>query len=295
MGRAPQWAAVASMAMLLIACSTGSSGKAAPTTTTLGPPRPSTSITTTTLGKTNDPAFHTRRAGVLTVATDHLEAPYFVIDPATGSVTAGYEYDIARVLATRLGLGRIRVVRASLDAIARNYDCGCDVFLGGVPVSDDLARKVDLSTPYVAASPAVLMKAGSAAPTTTTARSLRWGYVNEDAQAISTVNERIRPVVTPRVLAQDSDLVRAVAAGEVDAGLLPAPAALLAAKSDPTLTVVAQYDDRGQWAAVENLGSANSPSLNDLMEKLADDGTFAFINRLHLGMDPAKIPPMADG
>ncbi len=141
------------------------------------------------------------------------------------------------------------------------------MFLGGVPVSDDLARKVDLSTPYVAASPAVLMKAGSVAPTTSTARTMRWGYVNEDAQAISTVNERIRPVVTPRVLPQDSDLVHAVAAGEIDAGLMPAPAALLAAMADPGLVVVAQYDDQGAWAAVENLGSANSPSLNDIMEK----------------------------
>src|SRR3954471_1699015 len=104
--------------VLLCACHSAGTA-AAPTTTTAGPPRPTTSLTTTTLGNTRDPAFHTRRAGVLTVATDHLEAPYFNIDPTTGVVTDGYEFDIARVLASRLGLGRIRVVRASLDAIAR--------------------------------------------------------------------------------------------------------------------------------------------------------------------------------
>ncbi len=95
------WLALALAAVLLAACHSSSrAGAPTTTTTTTGPPRPTTSTTSTTLGKTSDPAFHTRKAGVLTVATDHLEAPYFVVDPATGDVTSGYEYDIARVLAS---------------------------------------------------------------------------------------------------------------------------------------------------------------------------------------------------
>jgi ABC-type amino acid transport substrate-binding protein len=272
---------------LLASCGGNGSGSAAPTTT--GPLLPSTTTTSTTLGLTNDPAFHTRRSGVLTVATEHLEPPYFNEDLSTGAVIGGYEYEVARALATLLGLGRVRVVRGSLDSIQRGFDCGCDVYFGGVEVSDALARKVDLSVPYVMAPPSVLMRAGAVAPTAATAPTIKWAIMAGDDHASST-NLSMKPLIPTRVLSTSSDVARAVAAGEVDAGMLPAPVALLAAKSDPTLAVVARFDVEVGWAAVEPLGSANSPSLNDLMERLVDDGTLAFISRLHLGLDPAALP-----
>jgi ABC-type amino acid transport substrate-binding protein len=286
-------AAAAVALVVLIAAACRSTGADPHTTTTTGPARPTTSTTTTTLGITNDPAFHTRRSGVLTVATDHLEPPYFVVDPTSGNAIDGYEYDVARALAARLGLGRVRVVRGSLDSISKGFDCGCDVFLGGVAVTDALARRVDLSVPYVQAGPAVLMRAGTLPPTAATAPAMRWGLVATDDQASVAVNERVKPVVLPRALPLPSDVVRAVAAGEIDAGVLPAPLALLAAKADPTLVVVGRFDTSVGWAAVEPLGSANSPSLNDLMDRMVEDGTMAFISRLHLGADPATLPILA--
>ena len=286
-------ALVALVAVVVIGVACRSTGADPQATTTTGPARPTTSTTTTTLGITNDPAFHTRRAGILTVATDHLEPPYFVVDPVSGNAVDGFEYDVARALAARLGLGRVRVVRGSLDSISKGFDCGCDVFVGGVAVTDALARRVDLSVPYVEASPAVLFRAGTPAPTATTAPTLRWGLVATDDHATVVMNERVKPVLLPRALPLSSDVVRAVATGEVDAGVLPAPLALLAAKADPTLTVVGRFDVHVGWAAVEPLGSANSPSLNDLMDRMVEDGTMAFISRLHLGVDPASLPIIA--
>ncbi|MGI8661805.1 MAG: transporter substrate-binding domain-containing protein [Acidimicrobiales bacterium] len=291
--------ALAVLAALVVVAACRSSSPTTSTTTTtvpvLGPTRPSTTLTTTTLGATNDPSFHTRRAGALTVATDHLTAPYFDLDPATGAAVDGFEFDLARVLASRLGLGRVIVVRGSLVSIQRGFDCGCDLFLGGVAVTDALARRVDLSVPYVAADPVALVRAGVPAPTVVTARTLRWAIAATDDQAVRVINESIKPDTSIRTVPTTDDVVRIIATGEVDAGILPAPVALLAAKADPTLAVAGRFGLQTGWAVVEGLGSANSPSLNDLIERLASDGTLAFINRLHLGVEPANLPPIVAG
>jgi len=254
-----------------------------------------TSTTTTTLGITNDRAFNTRQRGVLTVATDHAAVPYFAFDVATGAPYDGYEFDVARALASRLGLGAVHVVRDTLESIAAGFDCGCDVYLGGVGVKAALARRVDLSVPYVDASPVVLVRVGTVPPTMATAPQLRWAAVTLDEDADHVLRDRIKPTTAVQRVPADAGVVRAVAAGTADAGLLPGPIALLATKADPTLTVVGRFDTGTGWAAVEPLGSANSPSLSDLVERLGNDGTLALINRRHLGLDPATLPSLPAG
>src|SRR5207237_7962654 len=124
------------------------------------------------------------------------------------------------------------------------------------------------SLPHVNSVASVRAKRGASPPTATTGPALRWGLIATDDTASVVVNERVKPLLLPRAYAVPSDVVRAVAAGDVDAGVLPAPLALLAAKADPTLTVVGRFDAHVGWAAVEPLGSANLPSLNDLMDHM---------------------------
>ncbi|MEO7556451.1 MAG: transporter substrate-binding domain-containing protein, partial [Acidimicrobiales bacterium] len=193
----PRRSSLVAIAVLLVAvlvvASCSSSPRDATTTTTTATTVElvTTSTTTTTLGTTNDRAFHTRRRGVLTVATDQAEAPYFIYDVATGAVYDGFEFDVARALASRLGLGGVRVVRDTLESIAAGFDCECDVYLGGVAVTATLARRVDFSVPYVDASPAVLVRVGTVPPTVATAPELRWAVVTLDEDTDGVLRNRI--------------------------------------------------------------------------------------------------------
>src|SRR5216110_80759 len=97
-------AALAALAALAPGCSSAH-GDAAPRTTTLA------ASTTTTAPPTTvptDQAFRTKVPGVLTVGTETLQPPWY-IGGAPDDITQGFEYDLAKALAARLRIPKVRV------------------------------------------------------------------------------------------------------------------------------------------------------------------------------------------
>ena len=125
-----------------------------------------------------DQAILTRVPGVLTVGTEQLAAPWY-IGSTPDTVTSGFEYDVAKALASRLHVPAVRVVLRPLVTLLSGDDCGCDLMLSEVLVTDARARDADLTEPYLTVDQAVLVRQGVTMSTVDEGRAYRWGVALE--------------------------------------------------------------------------------------------------------------------
>jgi ABC-type amino acid transport substrate-binding protein len=287
----PRTTAIVAAALLLVvgACSSGS--QAAPTSTaaaTVSSSTASAAPTTTEAGGFTASGFRTRTAGVLIVGTERLVPPWFIGSPLL--VSGGFDYDLAAEVARRLGVAAIKVVPSSLVLIMTAQDCKCDVMLGGVTITDDRARTLDLTEPYMPAGQGVLVRKGTAVPSVTAAASLRWGVALRNASGFDVLSGRVKPVTEPDVVVNEDEGVRRLADGRLDALMLDTPQALAIANANPALAVAGQFKTDDQYALALSLGSPNTALINDAIRDMRSDGTIDLLLRAYFGEVTDKVP-----
>lgn len=91
--------------------------------------------------------FEPMTAGTLTVGTE-LPAPPFWNGDGYDSITDGYEVDLAREIAERLGLDGVTFVEMPFAGLVAGQECPCDVDFGQVTITDERAGVVDFTSPY---------------------------------------------------------------------------------------------------------------------------------------------------
>ena len=249
----------------------------------------STSVEPTTLG--GNEGFRTRTPGTLVVGTERLAPPWF-LGVTPGTVTGGFEYDLARELALRLGVPNIKVVSTSLVLMMTNQDCTCDVMVSGITVTDGRARTLDLSEPYLTADQGVLVRAGATLDNATQAAAFRWGVAVRDTTGQDVIRSRIKPAVAPELVVNDDDALRDLASGALDAVMLDTPDALAVALADPRFVVAGQFRTGELDAIALSLGSPNTAIINDVIREMRNDGTIDRLSRLYLGIEPANVRPI---
>jgi ABC-type amino acid transport substrate-binding protein len=265
---------------LVAACRSSSSGASPPT-------GPISTTTSTTTAATADPGFRTRQQGVLTVAADRPVPPYFI--QADGQIADGFEYDLARAIATSLQV-TVRVVPFRLVSIVSGKDCGCDIFLSQTQATETLARTADLSEPYLSADQAVVVRAGAVIGGASTARALRWGTELSDSDAVSLVQRQLKPAAPLELFSSQDELLAALRASKIDAALLDAPSALIASRADASIAIAGRIATGGVYTAVLPLGSPNTSALNDIIRKLRDNGTLMQLSKTFFGAEPSDVP-----
>ena len=249
----------------------------------------STTLEPTTLGGSE--GFQTRKPGTLVVGTERLTAPWYV-GPSPGIVTAGFEYDLAYEIATRLKVASIKVVPTSLVLLMTGQDCSCDVMLSGITVTDGRARTIDLSEPYLTADQGVLMRSGTSISSVAEAATLRWGVALHNLTGQDVIKSRIKPTVAAAIVVNEDDAIRQVADGRLDAMLLDTPDALAVTLGDPRFTVAGQFRTGELYAVALSLGSPNTALINDVIRDMRNDGTIDRLLRVYLGVEPANVPPI---
>jgi polar amino acid transport system substrate-binding protein len=110
-------------------------------------------------GGTTDSLDRARAEGVLRIGYA-VEAPYAFVD-ARGTVT-GEAPEVARVVATRLGIPRLEWRQVGFDALIEELlDHRFDVVAAGLFVLPERARRVAFSHPTLRVRPALLVPAGN--------------------------------------------------------------------------------------------------------------------------------------
>jgi polar amino acid transport system substrate-binding protein len=216
--------------------------------------------------------FTPARPGVLTVATSTVPTPGFW-EGAPAHPTGGFEYELARELADRFGLGSVRIRIVHFHRIVAGDLGGADIGLSLITPTAERERSLDFSSPYLDSPPTVLVRAGTTVPDLASAEELRWGVTRA-----TTFVERIANQIAPNAPAREFDgqreVLQALEAGRIDATLFDLPLAVsLAEHSEGRLEAVAQLPKPEEIAVALPQGSDNVEAVDSALRAFIADGT----------------------
>ena len=261
-GRGMPAALLAASAVLLAACGTDTTSPAAGT-------------------------FKPGRPGVLTIVTTDVPSPGFW-EGTPDHVTGGFEFELGKALARRLGLKSVRVKIEPFARIVRGQLDGADLSLDLITPTSERGRSLTFSSPYLDAAPTVVVRTGTAVPDLHATQGLRWGAVRATT-FVGSIAEMIRPDVATRFYANTSDLIAGLQQHQVDAVLLDLPAAVVTAdRSGGRLQAAAQLPDPETIAAALPKGSANEQAVSSAFRAFTADGTIDHLLRIWVGPEAAK-------
>jgi polar amino acid transport system substrate-binding protein len=214
---------------------------------------------------------------------------------ANGTVVAarGFEIDLARVLASRLGLERVRFVHEpSFQRLIAPGTKDWDVALAEVTITPRRGRVVDLTTPYLRADQGVLVRKGVTPPRTLAALARLRLCVQRGTTGAELVAERVLPAIPPYRFASVDLLFEAVRNGRCAAAVLDAP--ILAAERagapyryGPMAGVIRTGE---RYGAVLEKGNPLTPRVNAVLEALTASATIGVLSRRWLTADLTTLP-----
>ncbi len=227
--------------------------------------------------------FRPAHAGTLTVAT--AEIPLAGLwDGTPARPTGGFEFELAKDLAHHFGLAHVRIVIVPFTRIVSGHLGGADLALSDLTATPERGRVLDFTDPYLAATPAVLVRAGRSVPDLHAAQALTWA-VGRRTTLQSFLEDTIRPDAKVQLSSSQHDTATAVEQGRVEAGLLDLPvAAAVARGSQGRLDVAGQFDSNDDISAALPQGSANLDATSSAIRALIADGTIAALAKQWLGI-----------
>ena len=247
-------------------------------------------------------------SGVLRVGTEGTYAPFSYHDPATGQL-AGYDVDVARAVADKLGV-RVEFVETPWDSIFAALEADrFDVVANQVTITEARTSKYDMSEPYSVGEGVIVTRADDDSITSladlkgrVAAQSMtsNWAQVARDAgarvesvegftQAIKLLNQgRVDAVVNDSIavyayLAQTGDTSVKIAgrtgqrseqgfAARKDSGLLtPLNAAISELRADGTLTAISQRYLKADATGAADPTSQQAPTTQSTWALVADN------------------------
>ena len=224
--------------------------------------------------------------GVLTVATEQVPAAGFW-EGTPEHLTGGFAYELARRLATRFGLDRVRVRVVPFNRIVAGELGGADLAMSLITPTAERDEVLDFSAPYLDAAPTILVRSGTDVPDLKTARELRWG-AQRATTLVATTQDAIDPEAPIRIYADQNALLGALRSGSIEAALFDLPAAVAFAKqSGGRLEVAAQLPESETIAAALPQGSDNLEAVDSAMRALTSDGTVKDLLERWVGPDAA--------
>lgn len=234
--------------------------------------------------------------GTLTIATGNPAYYPWVIDDAPES-GEGFEAAVAYALAEEMGFARDAVtwVRTSFDQAIQPGAKDFDLNLQQFSITEARDRVVDFSVPYYTAPMAVLVRGGDGlSPDLETLKSLKWGVV-ASTTALPVVMQTIEPESAPLIYDDTANVVEAMKANQIDAGLFDLPTALyLSAVVLDGGQVLGQFaadesDNPDHFGMILAEGNPLKACVDAALESLKADGTLAAIEAEWL-QDATGVP-----
>ena len=228
----------------------------------------------------------------LTVQTN-LPSPGWWKGISPEKITGGFEYCLAANIAHRAGLGKLKVVNASFDALAAGQTDGFDIAMAQVSITPERKKVVQFSAPYFDSNVSVLVKKGSGVSAENiTSKTVG---VALGTTAVAFTQEKLKPGTPARVFQETDAMVTGVASGQIDAAIQDTAIMLgFASGSGGAMEVVGQYKTGEQYGAIYPKGSANAAAMDEAIAAMGKDGTLDKLSASWLGPtlggDPAQVP-----
>jgi polar amino acid transport system substrate-binding protein len=223
-----------------------------------------------TAGSGASGTFTPRVKDTLTVATAQIPDPGFWYG-TFAHPTGGFEYGLARALAERFGLKRIRVVEVPFHELVRGQLGGADMALSDITITDERAEHLDFSTSYLQAPPAIVVHPGTEVADVKAARDLHWA-VQHDTTLREALEDQIEPTSKPLVFEKQSEKLAAFEDGRANAMLLDLPIALAYARESPRkFAVAAQLPSEAELGVALPSGSDNVEAVDSAIRALKSE------------------------
>jgi ABC-type amino acid transport substrate-binding protein len=208
----------------------------------------------------------------------------------------GLEVDLARKLARRLHVPRVRFVNVRPGSrILAEGSRKWDVAIAGVEPSGVAGAAVDLSIPYLAADQAVLLRRGLTPPRSLGDLRSRVLCAVRGSNGAVVVTRDVRPLSRPLLASTSERLLQLVQTGACDAGLVDdlAVGRLVAGRGGLLGPVAMRVESGDALAiAVARGGSITLADVDRALRRMHADGTLRRLSRMWLGIDPARLRPL---
>lgn len=228
--------------------------------------------------------------GTLKVALEGTYPPFNYKDQKTGQL-AGYDVDVARLLATRLGL-KVEFVSSEWASILAGLSANkYDVIVSQVGINPKREQAFDFSTPYIYSMPQLIVRKDDKAAYASLA-DLKGKKLGVGQGSVYEQQARAVPGIDVRSYAAAPDTMSDLASGRIDAALNDSlMSAYLLKISKLPIKAGARV------GAVERMGipfHKGNPefkaALNKALADAAADGSLTAISVKWFGIDVSKAP-----
>lgn len=231
------------------------------------------------------------KAGQLTVQVN-LPAPIWWNGDTPEAIKDGMEYCMAAEIAWRGGYDKLEVVHVGWDPLVAGQTSGYDLTLSQVSITDDRKKVVDFSIPYFNSDIGVLTRAD--APVDATSIKTAKIGLQQATTGAAFATEKLG-LTNVQMYPEQGDMFTALRAGQIDAAMTDSSIALVEQlNTEGKSVVVGQYKTGEVYGAIYEKGSANSATIDKIIQSMIDDGTIAKLAGKYLaaawGKDPATIP-----
>jgi polar amino acid transport system substrate-binding protein len=231
------------------------------------------------------------KAGQLTVQVN-LPAPIWWNGDTPEAIKDGMEYCMAAEIAWRAGYDKLEVVHVGWDPLVAGQTSGYDLTLSQVSITDDRKKVVDFSIPYFNSDIGVLTRAD--APVDATSIKTAKIGLQQATTGAAFATEKLG-LTNVQMYPEQGDMFTALRAGQIDAAMTDSSIALVEQlNTEGKSVVVGQYKTGEVYGAIYEKGSANSATIDKIIQSMIDDGTIAKLAGKYLaaawGKDPATIP-----
>ena len=239
----------------------------------------------------------TKTPGELVVGVS-MPSAGFQVGAARGRdvvLAKGFEIDLARELAKRMELRRVRFVNEALfSTLLADGRKDWDIALAAISVTPARAQRVDFSTPYLAADQGVLIRLDLKRPTSIAALRPLQLCAERATTGGQLVLERIKPIKKVRLLENPSKLSYELFTKRCDAIVADAPALAVLRRQAPDRygPLIGRIATNERYGIALEKGSALRPRLNAALRGLTADGTLERLRKRWLGTDTSKLPAL---
>jgi len=231
-----------------------------------------------------------KSAGVLRVGTEGVYPPYSFHDPKQGGQLAGYDVDVARAVAERLGV-EVEFVETPWDAMFAALEADrFDIVANEVTISEERKQKYDLSEPYSISQGVIVTRKDDNSINSVADLKGKRSAQNPTSNWAEIARNAGAEVVSVNGF---SEAITVLNDGRVDAVINDSITVLAyqAEHPDAPLKVTTIPDERGEQAFAARKDSGLLPELNTALDELRADGTLTKISEKYLDVDLSKAGP----
>jgi polar amino acid transport system substrate-binding protein len=235
----------------------------------------------------------TRTPGVLTVAFGDSAVGFasYTLRGNTISTPRGYEVDLAKAVAAKLGL-KTKWVYTPWAGLFAPGTKKFDVSFQEATITSQRKKTVTFSTPYLDSNQGVLLSKKASTPHSMADLKKLQTCAQTGTTGLDWINGKLHPSKKPQIYQATAAAFTAVQIGKCDALILDVPIVLLQKKSKPSAygEVSGQIVTSEKYGAVFQKGSALAGQFNKTLAQLKANGTVKRLQQKWFRIDTSSIP-----